>query len=189
MKESFNQIGVDSSSLHPQPARARAPARRPPRTLPRRFLTRFDVFPTAAEFAAAATAIQAFSQQMKVHSDYLQWDRRPSVRPSVRRSVACMLASGCQGAGCARGWQASWPLLMSSKKAAEFVWGTAAAADIRRRAGRDWVSETASKAGTIDACARIREFSDKSGACACACARACVTWTLDFLPPRSFISS
>ena len=93
-----------------------------------------------------------------------------------------MLASGCQGAGCARGWQASWPLLMSSKKAAEFVWGTAAAADIRRRAGRDWVSETASKAGTIDACARIREFSDKSGACACACARACVTWTLDFLP-------
>ena len=37
-------------------------------------LLRFDVFPTL-EFAAA-TAIHAFSQQMKVHSDYLQWDRR-----------------------------------------------------------------------------------------------------------------
>ena len=44
------------------------------RSLPRRFLPSFDVFPTA-EFAAAgfaATVIQAFSQQMKVHSDYLQ---------------------------------------------------------------------------------------------------------------------
>ena len=55
-----------------------------------------------------------------------------------------------------------------------FAAATASVRRVRTRAGG-----LTSEAGTFDACARIREFSDKPGASA---ASACVTWTFDFSP-------